>query len=225
MLTIHGLPFSAHTRKVILAALEKRLDYTLREVMPLAPPAGFREQSPLGKIPVLEDGALTIPDSSVIALYLDRKYPQVPLYPSDPARYARALWIEEYVDGDLAPHVLHGVLLQKVFAPKFSKRAPDQALVERSLVQEIPPRLAYLESQLAGDWFAGEFGMADITVASMLLNYSYAGVELDASRHPRLVALVERVLRRDSARRAFERELPAAADVGLDLALPRKLGY
>ena len=225
MLKIHGLPFSAHTRKVILAVLEKGLDYTLREVVPLAPPEGFREQSPLGKIPILEDGPLTVADSSVIALYLDRKYPEKPLYPREPAAYARALWIEEYVDGDLAPHVLHGVLLQKVFAPRFLKRAPDEALIERSLRQEIPPRLAYLESQLSGDWFAGDFGMADITVASMLLNLSYAGVELDSARHPKLSELVERVLRRDSARRALARELPPAADVGLDLALPRRLGY
>ena len=43
MLKIHGVPFSAHTRKVILAALEKHIPHELHRVIPLTPPSGWRE--------------------------------------------------------------------------------------------------------------------------------------------------------------------------------------
>ena len=155
MLKIHGVPFSAHTRKVIITALEKGVSYQLIPVVPLSPPKGWDELSPLGLIPVIQDGETTLADSSVIGLYLEKRYPERAFYPADPALLGRALWIEEFVDGGLAAHVLRGVLMQKVFAPKFLNLPPDQALIERSVNELIPPRLAYLEKSLSGDWFAG----------------------------------------------------------------------
>lgn len=227
MLKIHGVPFSAHTRKVIITALEKEIPYQLVPVVPLNPPQGWAELSPLGLIPVIQDGATTLADSSVIGLYLEKKYPGRPFYPDDPAAYAQALWIEEFIDGALAGHVLHGVLLQKVFAPKFLNRPPDEALVERSVNVHIPPKLDYLERALTGSWFAGApFTIADVAVASILMNYCYAGLALDPGRHPRLCDFLARALDRASFRRALETEIPAARQVGaLDLALLRKLGY
>lgn len=227
MLTLHGVPFSAHTRKVIIIALEKGLPYQLVPTIPLAPPPGWEELSPLGLIPAIKDGDTTLTDSSVIGLYLEKKYPDPAFYPCDPALFGRTLWIEEFVDGGLAAHVLQGVLMQKVFAPKFLHRPPDQALIDKSVNELIPPRLAYLEKSLSGPWFAGpDFSVGDVAVASILLNYHYAGLELDATRYPRLRAFLERALVRDSFRRAFEAEIPAAAQVGaLDLSLLRRLGY
>src|SRR5262245_62005009 len=98
MLKIHGLPFSAHTRKVILAAIEKDIAYQLVPVVPLTPPAGWTDLSPLGLIPAIEDDSVATADSSVICLYFERTRPRPPLYPSDPMQYARALWLEEFVD-------------------------------------------------------------------------------------------------------------------------------
>jgi glutathione S-transferase len=225
MLTIHGLPFSAHTRKVILAAIEKDIAYRLVPVVPLNPPPGWTDLSPLGLIPAIEDDGVTVADSSVICLYLERKSPQPSLYPSDPKQYARALWIEEFVDGGLAQHVLRGLLMQRVFAPKFLNQPPDEALIRKSLDEVIPPRLGYLEKSLEGEYFAGTaFSIADITVASILINYHYAGETLDDTRYPKLRGWLHRTLRRESFRKAFEQELPAAESVGaLDMSLLRGL--
>lgn len=227
MLVIHGVPFSAHTRKVIIVAREKGLPYKLVPVVPLKPPSGWTALSPLGLIPALVDGDLTLADSSVIALYLDRKYPDRPIYPSDAAQYGRALWIEEYIDGGLAAHVLRGVLMQKVFAPKFLNLPPDQALIDKSVNELIPPRLAYLEGALVDEWFGGPtFSAADIAVASILINYHYAGLDLAEDRYPKLRGFLARALARDSFRQAFEVEIPAAAQIGaLDFSLLRRLGY
>jgi glutathione S-transferase len=219
MLKIHGVPFSAHTRKVIIAALEKGVPYEIVPVIPLTPPQGWLDTSALGLIPAIQDGDFTLADSSVICQYLDRAYPGITLYPGDARQYARVLWIEEFVDGGLAPHVLRGLLMQRVFAPKFLNKAPDEALIHSSLTQMIPARFAYLEKVLTGDWFvANAFSMADITVASILMNYHFAGETLDAARYPKLTGFLARALRRPSFRQALQAEIPAAESVGaLDL--------
>ena len=223
MLKIHGVPFSAHTRKVILAALEKNIPYEVVPVIPLAPPAGWTELSALGLIPAIVDGDLQLADSSVICQYLDRAYAGASLYPSDARQFARVLWIEEFVDGGTAPHVLRGLLMQRVFAPKFLGKAPDEALIQQSLTQMIPARFEYLEKSMSGDWFVSStFSMADITVASILMNYCFAGETLDAARYPKLCAFLRRCLARPTFQQALQAEMPAAQSVGgLDLRVYR----
>lgn len=228
MLKIHGVPFSAHTRKVIVAAIEKEIPYEIKPVVPLAPPPGWAKLSPLGFIPAIEDDeSFAVVDSSVICHYLERVHPRPSLYPADAREYARALWIEEYVDSGLQQHVLRGLLQQRVFAPTFLRKAPDEALIRSSLLEMIPPRLTYLEQSLTSDYFSGDsFSVADITVASVLLNYHYAGESLDPVSHPRLKRYLSRILLRDSFRTAFTAEIPAAESVGgMDLSLLRSLGY
>ncbi len=217
MLQILGVPFSVHTRKVIWAARRKDVPYEIVPVIPLKPPPTFAKLSPLGKIPVLRTGSTDIVDSSVICQYLERIHPAPALYPDAPEAFARALWLEEFVDSGLAPHVLPGLLLQRVFAPRFLGRAPDEALIRRSLEQEIPPKLAYLEDALDGDFMVGtEFSIADLTVASMLLNFTYAGERL--GRYPKLERHLRANLRDPKMRPAFIAELEAARAVeGLDL--------
>jgi glutathione S-transferase len=226
MLKIYGVPFSAHTRKVIVTALEKEIPYELVPVIPLTPPSGWAELSPLGSIPVIQEGDVTLADSSVIGLYLEKKYPERSLYPADAVAFGRALWVEEFIDSGLAPHVLRGLLLQRVFAPKFLGQAPDQALIDKSLNEMIPARFGYLEKTLTREWFAGEmFTIGDVAVASMMINYHYAGEKLDSLRYPKLNGFLGRALRRKSFRKAFESEIPAATQVGaLDLSLFQGLG-
>ena len=222
MLQVHGVAFSAHTRKVLLALREKDLAFELVQVIPLSPPPGWQELSPLGKIPVLRGPDISVADSSVICHYLERVHPTPSIYPKEPAAFARALWIEEYVDGGLAPHVLHGLLMQRVFAPRFLNLAPDEALIRRSLEQEIPPRLSYLERNLEGDFFAGDrFSIADITVASMLINLQFAGERLD--RYPKLERYMQSLLQRPCFQHAFAVELPLAEQIEeLDLTVLRQ---
>jgi len=90
----------------------------------------------------------------------------------------------------------------------------------------IPLRLAYLENALAGNYLAGDaFSIADITVASMLINYHYAGESIAAS-YPKLHRYLRRLLLRECFRTALERERPAAESVGgLDMSLLRNLQY
>lgn len=225
MLKIHGVPFSAHTRKVIVTAIEKGLPYEVVPVVPLAPPPRWEELSPLGLIPAIQDGDYTLTDSSVICAYLERRYPEKPIYPADPRAYGRALWFEEFIDSGLAPHVLRGLLLQRVFAPKFLNQAPDEALIQRSLTEFIPKRLSYLEANLNDEYLAGNaFSIADITVVSMLVNFHFAGEVVKEREYRRLFRYLRRVARRPCIAMALSKELRAAEGVGgLDLNFVRSL--
>jgi len=228
MLEILGVPFSAHTRKAILAALEKGVAYRLVPVVPIlsegpmAPPPDWGSLSPLGKIPVLRDGAFSVPDSSVISLYLERRHPEPPLLPAAPGALAEALWIEEYVDSGLQHHVLHGLLAERAFARMAMNREPDEALIERSITVEIPPGLRYLDERIQGrTYFAGDaFSVADIAVASILINYHYAGCQLSQEQYPHLHKHFYAQLTRPSFQQAFATELPAARQIPtLDVSL------
>jgi len=225
MLKIHGLPFSAHTRKVVVAALEKKLPYEIVPTVPLTPPPKWTELSPLGLIPALEDGEVRLADSSVICQYLERKHPQPSLYPQSASEFAQTLWIEEFIDSGVAPHVLRGLLMQRVFAPKFLNQPPDEALIAKSLNEMLPPRFEYLEKHLSGSYFAGgAFSIADIAVASILINFHYAGETVSESKHPKLHRYLRGILRRPSFATALRLEKPAAESVGaLDVRLLREI--
>src|SRR5215208_2003305 len=180
MFTIYGVPLSIHVRKVIVAALEKGLEHRVETVFPFDPPPGWLDLSPTGKIPALQHGELTLADSTVIVAYLEKRFPDRPLHPSDPAQYARALWFEEYVDGQIAPDVI-GLFKQKVLGPMVHKVATDAAVVDRLLHQDLPPKLDYLEASLHGDYFVdGRLSIADITLACDLIVFHYLGCRLDA---------------------------------------------
>lgn len=217
MFTIYGVPLSIHVRKVIVTALEKRLEHRVETVFPFDPPPGWHDLSPTGKIPAMKHGELTLADSSVIVAYLEKRFPELPLNPSDPAQYARALWFEEYVDSQIAPDVI-GLFQQKVLGPKVHKREPDPAVVDRLLNLDLPPKFDYLERSLdGGDYLVGgRVSVADITLASDLTIFHYLGCRLDVARHPNLLAHFERMLQRDSFRKALAAEQPFAENMGLD---------
>lgn len=206
MIKIHGVNLSAFVRKVRVALIEKGLSYEVVPVNLASPSPEFRALSPLGKIPVFQDETVTLPDSSVILAYLERRHPSPALVPEDPAQYGRALFYEEYGDtmvyGALIP-----VFLQRVFVPYVLKGTPDQKVIADALGR-TPAVLDYLEGELADrEWLAGgQFSVADIAVAAPFVNWSHAGEKVDATRWPRLTAYLERVLGRPSFRSLIEEE-------------------
>ena len=217
MLTIHGVPISVHTRKVIVAAIEKNVPYRNDPVIPFHPPAGWERLSPTGKIPVMTDGDMTLRDSSVICAWLERVHPQPALYPAETGDYARALWFEEYADGTIFREVVHGLFFQKIIRPNILKEETDASVVEAILDDAVPRVFGYLESEIAGDHLAGgRFGIADIATVSNLINFHYLGYRIDGRSYPKLSAYFERQLDRPSIRAALAAEQAVAAAMGLD---------
>jgi len=193
MIKVHGVHGSPYVRKVLVALAIKDLEYKQVPQMPFANDAEYKKISPLGKIPCLEDGDLTVSDSTVICEYLEDAYPQTPLYPADPANKARARWYEEYGATRLT-ELATGIFFQRFMRPLAFKEEPDEALIERIVTRQLPPELDYLESELPADGFLfGDFTMADLALVSPFINASYAGYEVDGARWPKVAAFIDRV--------------------------------
>jgi glutathione S-transferase len=217
MLTIHGVPISVHTRKVIVTALEKQIAYKNEPVIPFHPPAGWAELSPTGKIPVVTDGDLVLRDSSVICTYLERVYPAHPIYPKETRDLVQALWLEEYADGTIFRDLIHGLFFQKIIRPNILKQETDTKVIDNIIGETMPKVFGYLE-QSAGDEFlvGASFSIADVAVVSNLINFRYLGFALDARRFPQLAAYFKRQLARPSIQAALVQEATTAAAMGLD---------
>lgn len=199
-LTVYGAPLSPFVRKLRLFLAEKGLDYQLEIVLPFGPPAWYRELNPLGRIPALKDGDLTLADSSVICQYLEDKHSDLaPLYGQDAEQRARVRWLEKYADYELAPLTTFAVFRNRVLKPS-SGQPCDEAAVQTALNDKLPPHFDYLEKCLGSAlYFVGEaLSMADLAVACQLINLEHGGETPDAQRWPNLAALLARVKTRDS---------------------------
>ncbi|NJM83962.1 MAG: glutathione S-transferase family protein [Tabrizicola sp.] len=216
MMKLYGVPLSVHTRKVQLGLRAKGLDHTLRVVIPIAPdtlPENWKTLSPTGLIPVIEDGDLSLPDSGAILQYLDAKYPNTPLTPTDPEQRGRAIWFEAYL-GAFFRDVLHPLFHQRVVAPMQGAVA-DDALMERVLTERAPRYLDYLEGQVDGDWLVGDaLSVADIAVGANLVLFSYLGETVPAARYPALSTYFRHLLRLPVFIAQLADEKPFTAQMG-----------
>jgi len=192
---IIGSFVSPYVRKVLACMNLKGLSYEVDPITPFFGDDEFERLSPLRRIPLLVDGDFTICDSSVICAYLDDAYPGHPLFPAHPKDRARARWLEEFADTRLGDVFIWNFFYQKVVRPLVWGEPSDEERIEKSLNQDIPAALDYLESQLPADGFLfGQIGAADIAIASFFRNGAYAGYETDAARWPRTAGFVERTL-------------------------------
>jgi glutathione S-transferase len=216
MLTIHGVPISVHTRKVLVTAIEKNLPYRNEPVIPFTPPAGWNDLSPARKIPVITDGDFILRDSAAICAYLERMHPSPALYPADARAYAEALWFEEYAGGTVFREVIHGLFVQKIIRPKILKQETDTSVIETILTNALPQVFGYLENSITGDFIAGrQFTIADLAIVSNLINFHYLGYALN-DRYPKLRSYFAAHIERPSIRTALVAEKAVAASMGLD---------
>jgi glutathione S-transferase len=194
-LTIIGSFVSPYVRKVLACINLKGVAYEVDPITPFFGNGEFERLSPLRRIPVLIDGDVSISDSTVICEYLDEAYPGRPLLPADPKDRARARWLEEYADTRLGDLFIWGLFYQKIVHPLVWGEPGDQARIEKTLHEDAPAALDYLERELPPDGFLfGGIGLADIAIASFFRNAAYAGFEPNAARWPRTAGFVERTL-------------------------------
>ena len=98
MMKIFGMILSPYVTRVALAARHKGLKHTITMPKDGTKTPAFLKMNPLGKMPVIKDGATTLFESGVILEYIEDKWPQPPLLPRDPYARARARMIEDAMD-------------------------------------------------------------------------------------------------------------------------------
>lgn len=158
-----------------------------------------------GLVPVIEDAGEVVSDSVAILRHLERRYPEPPLFPAQPARRAEVDlfidWFERVYKA--APNAIEDEL---------ERPAPDRELIAR-LGGEMAERLGTFERLLDGrEHLFGEFGAADC-VAFPFLKYAAGRDPADAETfhvvlaehqplgdsHPGLAAWIARVAARPRA--------------------------
>ena len=202
---VYGVKGSPFVGKVLVALEEKGIPYQLETMVSISPkPPELLALHPLGKIPVLRDGEVVVPDSSVICAYLEKKFPSPALYPDEPADLAKALFLEEYADTRMF-EVLGPILFERFVKPFVMKQETDAARVADLLARELPPVLDYVETQLPADreTVLPRFGIADVALGAQLGTLALSDVELDAKRWPRTARYQAAMLARPSFKTAM----------------------
>jgi glutathione S-transferase len=198
---IYGVPFSVHTRKVILTARIKSIPYELKPVVPVIPdnpPANWRSISPTGLIPAIDDEGFVLADSTAIVHYLEKKVPEPAVLPSRPKELATALFLDAWAGSALFRDVIHPLFHQRIVAPNIRKVAPDQKALDAASKEAAPSALAYLESRAPERFLVGDaLSIADLAVVSNLILFHYLGQRIDANAYPQLAVYFQR--HRDSS--------------------------
>lgn len=203
---LYGSPLSPYVRKVLIYAAEKGLTLEVKGATPGSTDPEFRRISPFGKIPGFVDGDFAISDSTAITTYLEAKYPDPSLIPTDPAERARVVWFDEFADTILTAAGAK-CFFNRVAAPLLG-RPQDLAAADQAEAEELPPIFAWLEEQIVeGRPLVGtEASLADIAVVSPFVNLRHCGVAVDGTRYPRLAAFVDTWFARPSVAPLVARE-------------------
>lgn len=205
---LYGSSLSPFARKVLAFAGEKRIELDLQPTgFPDFNP-DFLEASPFRKMPAFRDGDFTLADSSAIVHYLEGKYPEPELIPSEAELRGKCIWFEEFSDTIMAG-CGGKIFYNRIVAPRFMRRPGDEEAAIAAERDELPPILDYLERTVPeeGGYLVGDkLTLADIAVAGPFANFRHTATRIDAERYPRTVAYVDRILSRPSFAPWIERE-------------------
>ena len=195
---LYGNSLSPFVRKVIIFAVEKGVPLDVKPTFPGGEDPAFRAMSPFGKIPAFSDGDYTLCDSSAIVQYIEAMHPAPALIPAEPKLRGRTIWFEEFADTILIPPM--GKIFFNRIVAKLLGRPSDLSVAAEAQATELPPILAWLETQIpdSGYLVGDAFTLADIAVCTILVNLGHAGAAPDASAYPKLVAYRDSIFARPS---------------------------
>ncbi len=218
MIIVHHLN-NSRSQRILWLLEELGLEYEVkkyqRDPETMLAPASLRAVHPLGKSPVITDGALTVAESGAIIEYLVERYGQGKLVPAvgTPERLRWTYWLH-FAEGTAMSPLLMKLVFDKVESGPmpFFVRPIAKAIAHKVKSSYILPQLRqqqdYLEAELGKTkWFAGnEFSAADIQM-SFVLEAAGARGGL-GEHHPKLMAFLKRIHARPAYLRALERGGP-----------------
>jgi glutathione S-transferase len=140
MLELYQFELSHYCEKIRFILDYKGLEYRKVEVTPGIGQLDLFKMSGQRQVPVLKDGNEVIADSTAIAQYLDDKYPDRPIYPTDPQQRALCLILEEWADESI------GLNARKAMLGAFSQNSDFRTAALpsstpaflRTLVESVP---------------------------------------------------------------------------------------
>ncbi|HEY6983176.1 glutathione S-transferase family protein [Reyranella sp.] len=194
-LLVVGSYLSPYVRKVLVSLELKGIGYEIDPIVPFFGDDRFSRLSPLRRIPMLIDGDLVLTDSSVICQYLEDLQAQPALYPAEIRDRARARWLEEFADSRMGDVFIWRLFNQVAIRPFVWGEKGDRELMDRTLREDVPAVLDYLESEAPEAGFRfGALSLGDIAPACFFRNAGFARFQIDSVRWPHTAGWMARTL-------------------------------
>jgi glutathione S-transferase len=186
MLTLYDAARCPYCARVRIMLAEKEVEHEVVEIDLSDRPAWIYEKNETGRVPVVEEDAWILPESSVILEYLEERYPEPPLLPADPGDRALARVLVFRHDDFTSPY--------------YALRRGEEGAAER-----FDEQLGNLDALLERQPFltGAAYGLADIAYVPWVLRArDMLGVSLEA--FPALRSWLARVEERPSVAREVE---------------------
>jgi glutathione S-transferase len=205
MIEVHHLN-NSRSQRILWLLEELGLEYTIvpyrRDPKTRLAPPELKAIHPLGKSPVIRDGATVVAESAAIVEYLVGKYDKGRLAPArdfaSPDYVAYLHWLHFSEGSAMLP------LLLKLYVGRLKEAgAPLHPRIESELANHFDYLSAALEKR---DYFvANRFSAADVQLSFVLDAGASRG---PLANYPNLVRLHERLKARPAYQRALERGGP-----------------
>lgn len=201
MLKLHFAPNSRAGRIVwLLEELELPYDINKMAFHPQDLKSDeHRARHPLGRVPVLDDGDITIFESGAIVEYVIARHKNGGLKPSENSPlFPEYLQWFHYCEGMVMPPI-NTIVVQTVLLPPDRRDEKALSQAQRLLTKALEP---VNEALVGRDYLIGDFSAADI----MLGHACFMGNRLGCvgEEMPHLKAYVERVANRPAFKTAIE---------------------
>ena len=194
--------YAPNTRAVRIAWLleELGLDYELESFQlgdrsMREPP--YLDVHPIGRVPALQDGDITIFESGAIVEYLIERHGNGRLRPAtDSPEFASYLQWLHYCEGMIMPQV-NVIMVETVFLPPERKNEVNVKRATKLLNQMLTAVDQHMDGR---DYLAGDFSGADIMTGHAVISSSKLGA--DMSDKPNLTRYIETLLARPALQKA-----------------------
>lgn len=192
MLKLYYNPISANSRRVWITLLEKKIPFK-QVIVKLDGDQfipEFLQVNPFHHVPVLIDDDFTIVESLAILDYLETKYFQTPLLPTDAKALATVRMVEMVTDNELSP------ILTRLSSEIMGFTKEPEKLEQAN--QKAHKVLNFFEGLLGGHpYFIGNcLTRADIVAGTMIPWLPRLDVPLD--KYPKLNAWSELLMQRET---------------------------
>jgi glutathione S-transferase len=215
MITLYDNAFSPFARKVRLVLDHKRIPYEVIDGLARKNRDALLAVNGRVEVPALVHDALVVVNSSDIVAYLERIFPERPVYPVATAAWTRARAWERCSDT-----VVDAILIDISYWVWADRRDSMPAGLKDAARKDLAEVYAALERDLAGgDFVCGELSIADLALFPQLAAANLLDVAFDGARYPRLLAWYKRMRALDVCKADLDRvkvymaQGPAGVDV------------
>ncbi len=188
MLKLYDNAFSPFARKVQLVLRHKGLDFDTFDGLSRANRGALASVNGRIEVPTLDHDGLLISNSAEIVAYLERAFPERPVYPSDHATWVKARMWERCSDT-----VVDSILVDISYWTWADREDEMPTGLLEAARQDMDQVYDALEGALeGGDWICGSLSVADMALFPHLSATRVLDVPIDGTRHSRLLAWYKR---------------------------------